>query len=63
VGFFDQISHNWMHQHIPMDTEVLRKWLQAGYVEEGTWFPTEAGTPQGGITTPRTQKVTLSLSG
>ena len=56
---FDQISHAWMLQHIPMDTEVLRKWLQAGYVEEGTWFPTEAGTPQGGIASPALANMTL----
>jgi len=56
---FDQISHAWMHQHIPMDTEVLRKWLQAGYVEEGTWFPTQAGTPQGGIASPALANMTL----
>jgi RNA-directed DNA polymerase len=56
---FDQISHTWMHQHIPMDTEVLRKWLQAGYVEAGTWFPTEAGTPQGGIASPALANMTL----
>ena len=49
---FDQISHAWMLQHIPMDTEVLRKWLQAGYIEDGTLFPTQAGTPQGGIASP-----------
>jgi len=56
---FDQISHPWMLQHIPMDTEVLRKWLQAGYVEEGIRFPTEAGTPQGGIASPALANMTL----
>jgi RNA-directed DNA polymerase len=59
VSFFDQISHSWMLQQIPMDTEVLRKWLEAGYVEERTWFPTEAGTPQGGIASPALANMTL----
>jgi RNA-directed DNA polymerase len=59
VSCFDQISHNWMLQHIPMDTEVLRKWLKAGYVEQRTWFPTEAGTPQGGIASPALANLTL----
>jgi len=49
---FDQISHCWMLQNIPMDMEVLRKWLQAGYIEDGILFPTQAGTPQGGIASP-----------
>ena len=56
---FDEISHSWMLDHIPMDTEVLRKWLQAGYLEGGTWFPTEAGTPQGGIASPALANMTL----
>jgi RNA-directed DNA polymerase len=56
---FDQISHAWMLHHIPMDSEVLRKWLQAGYLEEGTWFPTEAGTPQGGIASPALANMAL----
>jgi RNA-directed DNA polymerase len=56
---FDQISHPWMLQHILMDTEVLRKWLTAGYVEEGIWYPTQAGTPQGGIASPALANMTL----
>jgi len=56
---FDQISHSWMHQHIPMDKEVLRKWLRAGYLEKGLWYPTPAGTPQGGIASPTLANMTL----
>src|ERR1700723_666160 len=56
-GCFDNISHALMLDHIPTDKEVLRKWLKAGYMENGTLFPTEAGTPQGGIISPLTQKV------
>jgi RNA-directed DNA polymerase len=58
-GCFDNISHEWMLQHIPSDTEVLRKWLSAGYVEKRTLFPTEAGTPQGGIISPTLANLTL----
>ncbi len=28
---FDQISHNWLLDHIPMDKDMLRKWLKAGF--------------------------------
>jgi len=49
---FDQISHTWLIDHIPMDKPVLGKWLAAGYMEEGIVHPTEAGTPQGGIASP-----------
>ena len=32
-----------------MDKEMLRKWLAAGYIEKGRWYPTENGTPQGSL--------------
>jgi len=48
-GCFDNISHDWMLQHIPMDKQVLRKWLKAGFVDKAQCFPTDAGTPQGGV--------------
>ena len=35
-----------------MDKTLLRRWLQAGFIEKGTLFATEAGTPQGGIISP-----------
>ena len=53
-GCFDNISHNWMMTNIPTDKAILRKWLKAGYVHQNKLFPTEAGTPQGGIITPLT---------
>ncbi len=58
-GCFDNISHEWMLTNIPTDVEILRKWLRAGFVEARTWFPTEAGTPQGGIISPTLANLTL----
>lgn len=58
-GCFDNISHSWMLEHTRTDTEVLRKWLKAGYVENRILFPTEAGTPQGGIISPTLANLTL----
>jgi RNA-directed DNA polymerase len=49
---FDKISHAWLLAHIPMDKTILRKWLKAGFMDHGTLYPTEAGTPQGGIASP-----------
>ena len=46
---FDEISHQWLLNHIPMDKRLLRLWLQAGYIEQEALHPTQAGTPQGGI--------------
>jgi RNA-directed DNA polymerase len=58
-GCFDNISHEWMLHHVPTDKEVLRKWLKAGFMENRILFPTEAGTPQGGIISPTLANLTL----
>jgi RNA-directed DNA polymerase len=49
---FDRISHDWLLAHVPMERAVLRKWLKAGYMERHALYPTEEGTPQGGIISP-----------
>ena len=48
-GCFDNISHQWLIDNIPMDKTVLKQFLKAGYVFERQLFQTDAGTPQGGI--------------
>lgn len=58
-GCFDNISHQWLLQHIPMDKGVLSKWLRAGYIEEETLFETKAGTPQGGVISPTIANMAL----
>ncbi|MCI0423976.1 MAG: group II intron reverse transcriptase/maturase, partial [Acidobacteria bacterium] len=58
-GCFDNINHEWMLRHIPTDKTVLRKWLKTGFVENRILFPTEAGTPQGGIISPTLANLTL----
>jgi RNA-directed DNA polymerase len=56
---FDQISHDWLLKHVPMDKQMLRQWLKAGYWEKGQLFPTATGTPQGGIISPLLANLTL----
>jgi RNA-directed DNA polymerase len=51
---YDRIGHGWLLDHIFMDKEVLGKWLKTGYLEKQVLFATTEGTPQGGITTPKT---------
>ena len=58
-GCFDNISHCWMIANIPADKAVLKKWLKAGFVYQNERFPTEAGTPQGGIISPVLANMTL----
>ncbi len=51
-GCFDNISHEWILNNIPMDKEILNKFLKSGFIETGRLFPTEQGTPQGGVISP-----------
>jgi RNA-directed DNA polymerase len=58
-GCFDNISHEWLEKHVPMDKRTLLKWLKAGFVENGRLFPSESGTPQGGIISPTLANLVL----
>ena len=58
-GCFDHISHEWLIENIPMDTDILRKWLKSGFIETKKLFPTEEGTPQGGTISPILMNMTL----
>ena len=49
---FDRISHDWLLANIPTEKTILKKWLKAGFMEQGVLHPTDEGTPQGGIISP-----------
>jgi RNA-directed DNA polymerase len=57
-GFFDTMDHEWVMRflaHRIADRRVQRhvkKWLNAGVLEEGTWRKSEEGVPQGGNISP-----------
>lgn len=57
-GFFDAIDHEWLLkfvEHRIKDKRVIRhirKWLNAGVMEDGQWYKTDEGTPQGGSISP-----------
>lgn len=57
-GFFDNIDHdvliNILKERINDDRfiRLIRKFLNAGYIEEWTYHHTHSGTPQGGIISP-----------
>jgi RNA-directed DNA polymerase len=57
-GFFDTIDHGWLMkfiEHRIADARILRlvrKWLAAGVMENGSWSLSEQGTPQGATISP-----------
>ena len=59
TGCYDNIKTEWMMSNIPIDKQVLHKWLNAGYVENGRLYPARKGTPQGGIISPMLANMTL----
>ena len=54
-SFFGEIGHDWLVkfvEHRIGDKRIVRliqKWLKAGVMEQGQWFETEEGTPQGSV--------------
>jgi len=57
-SFFDEIDHGWMLrflEHRIADQRVIRlirKWLEAGVIEDGKRIPAVKGTPQGAVISP-----------
>ncbi len=57
-SFFDKVEHNWLVQFVehriadPRIVRLIQKWLKAGVMEDGRWFETEEGTPQGSVISP-----------
>jgi len=57
-SFFDKVDHGWLVKFVEYriaDQRIVRliqKWLKAGVMEDGRWFETEEGTPQGSVISP-----------
>lgn len=60
-GAFDAIWHSKLLETIgPFPArELVRQWLKAGYVEEGSFHQTKTGVPQGSIIGPLLLNITL----
>jgi len=68
-GFFDNIPHDLMMKAVKHHTQekwilcYIERWLTAAMqTNTGELIQRTKGTPQGGVMTPRTQKVTLNLN-
>ncbi len=58
-GCFDAIAHDWLRENIPMDRSVMTQFLKAGFIFETALYPTDKGTPQGGLISPLLANMTL----
>jgi group II intron reverse transcriptase/maturase len=64
-GFFDEIDRDWLIkflEHRIGDRRIIRlirKWLNAGIIEETEWSDTGRGTPQGAVLSPLLSNVFL----
>jgi RNA-directed DNA polymerase len=60
-GAFDNISHDHLLEAIGLcpGRELIKQWLKAGYMENGVFHDTEAGTPQGGVISPLLANIAL----
>lgn len=56
---FDKISHQWLLENIPMDKNVLRQWLKAGFIHDNEWYPSDSGAAQGGSASPTIANLAL----
>jgi RNA-directed DNA polymerase len=54
-GCFDNIAHRPLLDKLntyPAMRRTIKGWLRAGVLNQGTWEPTERGSPQGGVVSP-----------
>ena len=57
-GFFDNVDHDWLMKMLKekiVDKNFLKlieRFLKAGIMEEGKYYDTDSGTPQGGVVSP-----------
>lgn len=54
-GCFDNIAHSPLLDKLatyPTLRRTIKGWLKAGVLANGTWQPTERGSPQGGVVSP-----------
>lgn len=66
TNYFDTIAHDKLIKLVEMRIsdkrviKLIRKWLKAGVMEEGKYFNSTAGAPQGGVISPLLSNIYLN---
>jgi len=64
-SFFDTLDKSWLIKFVehrvadPRILRLIRKWLNAGVMDEGQWSETQTGTPQGSVISPTLANIYL----
>jgi len=60
-GCFDNLAHESILNSIKSTPceNLIGEWMKAGYIYEGIFYPTEMGTPQGGVISPLLSNIGL----
>ena len=58
-GCFDNISHDWIMKNIPMNKNILKQFVKAGYIYKKQLFPNAKGAVQGGAISPTIANMVL----
>lgn len=60
-GCFDNINHEHLMKAIGNfpSRKLIYQWLKAGHMEDGAFYDSDAGTPQGGIISPLLANISL----
>lgn len=59
---FDRINHSKLLEKLktfPTIRKQIKAWLRSGVLDNGSLFPTESGTPQGGVISPLLANIAL----
>jgi RNA-directed DNA polymerase len=66
TGYFNNIPHDKLLKLVEQRVsdkrmlKLIRKWLKAGYMDEGLFHETEIGSPQGGVISPLLANIYLN---